>query len=300
MFANIRRSVRDWTRRAAIYTVDNFRETIDGPNTHVLFVSGALVALFVALLLSLRFSRQPQLDFPDCKAAILNGSAIARGNITYNGTVDRDGNLVGRLDKIEGVRFAECETMCGKGWQREEWNDIFNSLSGWLLPWLALTAQLPFQTRDKARDIASVFLVIGSPILAMYSLLQTFYNSNWIREQCRGVVENGDEQFAEKLEHMKYVAEVLDACQHAPMQVTNDVKLTHFARFGQTDWWKNLAETLEDTGRKTSASFWAQLFLAGISYVFTLIVAFGEIGSMSPFELSINQLDNPTGYGLAR
>jgi hypothetical protein len=246
-------------------------------NTHVLFVSGMLVALFVALLLSLRFSHQPDIDFPNCQAAIQNGSAIADGLITYSGTVDRDGNLVNTLDKIEGVRFPECEIMCGTGWQREQWDDIFNSLSGWLLPWLALTAQLPFQTRDKVRDLGSVFLVIGSPILAMYSLLLTFYNAKWVREECRRVVDRD----GKNLDHMDSVAEVLLSCQHVPLELAKDeeklVRSTE-VKDVEEDWWVNLAEMLRDTGRHASASLWAQLLLATISYVFTLIVAFGKIG----------------------
>jgi hypothetical protein len=249
-------------------------------NAPVLFVSGMLAALFVALLLSLRFSHQPDIDFPGCQEAIQNGSAIDQNRIGYNGTVDRYGNLVGTLDKIEGVRFPECEIMCGTGWQREKWDDIFNSLSGWLLPWLALTAQLPFQTRDKVRDLGSVFLVIGSPILAMYSLLLTFYNANWVRKECRKVVDED----GKNSDHMDYVAEVLLSCQHVPLELaTDEEKLgrsTEVKEDKEEDWWGNLAEMLHDTGRHATASLWAQLLLATISYVFTLIVAFGKIGGI--------------------
>jgi hypothetical protein len=252
------------------------QKSLLNPNTHVLFASGMLAALFVTLLLSLRFSHEPEIDFPSCQAAIQNGSAIADGLITYDGAVDRYGNLVSTLDKIEGVRFPECEIMCGTGWQRENWDDIFNSLSGWLLPWLALTAQLPFQTRDKLRDLGSVFLVIGSPILAMYSLLLTFYNAGWVREKCRELGKAG-----KNLDHMDYVAEVLMSCQHVPLELGEDQnKLDRSTKVKnvEEDWWANLAEMLRDTGRHATASLWAQLLLATISYVFTLIVAFGKIG----------------------
>jgi hypothetical protein len=256
------------------------RKSALNPNTHALFLSGMLAALFVALLLSLRFSHQPDIDLPDCQAAIQNGSAIAQGRITYSGTVDRYGNLVNTLDKIEGVRFPECEIMCGTGWQREKWDDIFNSLSGWLLPWLALTAQLPFQTRDKVRDLGSVFLVIGCPILAMYSLLSTLYNAKWVREECRRVVDKE----GKNSDHMDYVAEVLLSCQHVPLELAKDdeklIRSTEVREDKEEDWWGNLAEMLCDTGRHATASLWAQLLLATISYVFTLIVAFGKIGGI--------------------
>jgi hypothetical protein len=254
------------------------QKSLLNPNTHVLFASGMLVALFVTLLLSLRFSHDPEIDFPNCQAAIQNGSAIADRLITYDGTVDRYGNLVSTVDKIEGVRFPECEIMCGTGWQRENWDDIFNSLSGWLLPWLALTAQLPFQTRDKLRDLGSVFLVIGSPILAMYSLLLTFYNADWVRKNC-GKLGGED---GKNLDHMNYVAEVLLSCQHVPLELAKDEekldRSTKVTQDVEEDWWANLAEMLRDTGRHATAALWAQLLLAMISYVFTLIVAFGKIG----------------------
>jgi hypothetical protein len=238
-----------------------------------------LGALFIALLLSLRFSHQPNLDLPSCQNAIVNGSAIAEGLINFNGTVNRNGQTVNKLEDIEGVRFPECEIMCGTGWQRETWSDIFNSLSGWLLPWLALTAQLPFQTRDKRRDLASVFLIIGTPILAMYSLLVTFYNGDWVQKQCRR--EEVIAKSREKLIHMDCVAEVLLGCQHIPLYVTNEEKLTRSTELKEDpleDWWENVAENLRDTGRHVTPSLWAQLLLATISYVFTLIVAFGKIG----------------------
>ena len=80
---------------------------------------------------------------------------------------------------------------------------------------------------------------------------------------------------------MDSVAEVLLSCQHVPLELAQDeeklIRSTEVKDM-EEDWWGNLAEMLHDTGRHATASLWAQLLLATISYVFTLIVAFGKTG----------------------
>ena len=75
---------------------------------------GALIGGYLTIQLALRFTREPQLDFPTCKAEIQNGT------IGQGGWVDRNGDDTEDKTLIMGVRYIQCQVACGAGWQREE------------------------------------------------------------------------------------------------------------------------------------------------------------------------------------
>ena len=79
---------------------------------------------------------------------------------------------------------------------------------------------------------------------------------------------------------MRNVADVLVACQHAPVNFIDPSLLEEIMEKNEEGdkWWNDVAASLRDTERKVPASLWGQLLLAGLSYTFTLIVAFGIVG----------------------
>jgi hypothetical protein len=50
----------------------------------------------------------------------------------------------------------------------------------WLIPWLALTAQLPFETKERLTNVMSLLMILGSPHLAAYSLSLMVLTPRWI------------------------------------------------------------------------------------------------------------------------
>ena len=209
-------------------------------------------------------------NFPECVESYRNGSH------GLEGVVDRDGNSVDSVSLMKGLQFAQCKAVCGTSVQQMEWKIFSSQLATWLLPWIALAAQLPFQTQSQPHDILSVLLVFGSPILAMYSLLLTLFNWQYARDECSRVAwDNPNLSSA----HMNAVANTIGAIQQVPLEVQNlgllacSIKLPPNRR-----WWKELDDSLYDTGRRFPASFWAQIGFAVVTYLFAIVDAFAKVG----------------------
>lgn len=234
----------------------------------------ATLQLFVLWLLL--WNPYPSGAFPfnytDCESMFLSGQ------YGTTGAVDQNGNPVLFLNETRGLQYVECLKICGGGFETEDLTSVSGQLSGWLLPWLALTAQLPFQTRDQWQDIFTVFLVIGSPILAMYSLLLSLFNAKWAKERCARVAR-GILQGEGVSDHMNDVGLVLAACQHVPLEAQHEAMLHCSITVKENEkWWADLSKTLQDTARRFPASLWAQMGLAAITFTFTIINAFTTSG----------------------
>jgi hypothetical protein len=231
------------------------------------------VALLVVVLVVLSDANplSPTARFDLCKPAFLNQT-----NTT--GAVDIGGNNVTSMDQAQGMRYPECLEDCGNGWQPDPWLQVSSYLATWLFPWVALVGQLPFQTRSWKKDWLSASLMIGSPILGMYSLVITLSNSLWIFKRCRHeeVVDRYDE------EQMRNVAFVLSTCQQVPLKIQNREHLAYSIIHRRNEkWWGDLASHLGDTARVMPESLWPQMLLVLVTYGFTLSAGFSILGGMS-------------------
>ena len=120
----------------------------------------------------------------------------------------------------------------------------------------------------------TVVLVIGSPILAMYSLLLSLFNAKWVKEEC-GRVGRSRLQGEGIKEHMNRVARVLAACQHIPLEIPDQgVLYCSITVPANKNWWGGLSKMLKDKERGFPASLWAQIGVAAITYIFTVIDIF--------------------------
>ena len=206
--------------------------------------------------------------FDLCKAGFLSQT-----NTT--GAVDIHGNPVTSINDAQGMNYATCYSLCGNGWQRDPWLSISAYLATWLIPWIALVGQLPFQTRSWIHDCLSASLMIGTPILAMHSLIITLRNSLWIHKRCREeeVVDRNDER------QMKNVAFVLSTCQQIPLKIQNREHLAYSILHRRNErWWGDLASHLRDTARVMPESLWPQMLLVLVTYGFTLSAGFSVVG----------------------
>jgi hypothetical protein len=153
----------------------------------------------------------------------------------------------------------------------ETFSTQFSSFS---LPFLALTAQLPFGAPNHFDNFATIILTIGSPTLAIFSLMITIFNSRWIKWRfARIAYPNSD-----------LAVIVLDNLQGSLLRVKQrsfDGRLPLLASqivLAQNDqWWKRGAATLAFT-HTWSISNIASVCWAIIAYIFTIVSANNGMG----------------------
>ena len=231
-----------------------------------------ILVFYFLLTLSAASPLDPVANFDQCKI-----DYFAR-NLT-EGAVDLDGNNVTSLQLADGMRYPQCYSLCGNGWQPYTWLQISSYLATWLFPWLALVGQLPFQTGSWFQDCLSASLMVGSPVLGMYSLVLTFRNSLWIHRRVRQ--EEVLRRYRDP-EHLKNVAIVLAACQQVPLKIQNRLHLAYSILHSKNQkWWADLARHLGDMARVMPESLWPQMMLVLVTYAFSLSAGFYVVGGPS-------------------
>lgn len=223
--------------------------------------------IVILLIVCLSIVQSSPLDsnarFDLCQAAFLNQT-------NTDGAVDINGDNVTSMADAQGMKSYKCYANCGNGWQPDPWLQVSSYIATWLFPWVALVGQLPFQTRSWTKDWLSAGLMIGSPILGMYSLLVTLSNSLWIHKRCR---EDPDRQ------DLSNVGFVLAICQQVPLKIQNREHLAYSIVHRRNDkWWGDLASHLGDTARVMPESLWPQMLLVLVTYGFTLSAGFSILG----------------------
>lgn len=185
------------------------------------------------------------------------------------------------------------------GWTLLTWNQFVPVFGTWLLPWLALTAQLPFETRDSATNIMSWCLMLGSPMLAGYTLALIVLNVRWItrefrylREEVKGLSPKLDSQQIEALEGISWI---LCEIQHAPLRVdfgSNHELAQVIVRPENAAAWIQLRHELGRTKRRKTRSLFAQLAWVIATQLLSIIQLFttGADDNSVELGLAINSL----------
>ncbi|KAF7355978.1 Pleiotropic drug resistance ABC transporter protein [Mycena venus] len=143
-------------------------------------------------------------------------SCAARFNCTSPGLVNINGQPISCNGTIQsapevwGITYRACQANCGMHLLRQDINFSAASipLMTWLLPWLALIAQLPFEASDIWTNILSGFLCIGSPALATYSLALTAFNRWYITDRFKKLRRMAERDTPREYH---YIAERVDA-----------------------------------------------------------------------------------------
>ncbi|GJC87475.1 hypothetical protein ColLi_10313 [Colletotrichum liriopes] len=206
-----------------------------------------------------------------------NRSHIRNGIVVdISGTRFNDSMTVDDVEDAWGISIGLCKEYCG----RDNLNMVtsFNRLAAgstsYLLPWLALTAQLPYETGSTEADIMSVCVGLGSPVLMAFSLMMTILNKRWIRRRfkylagsCEG---DGFNQMRVRLKSARIIAE---ESRQAPTRLSQ--RHGWLARLvmldANTSWWREAASSLRSTRRGATLSLYAQLSVAVIAWVLTAI-----------------------------
>ncbi|KAG8820238.1 hypothetical protein FRC17_010212 [Serendipita sp. 399] len=207
-----------------------------------------------------------------------------------------DGQQTTNSSEAVGADYGTCKAYCGTAASPFQWSLFSQQFTGWLLPFLALTAQLPYESDGTWHDLMSLFLTVGSPPLAMYSLALTIFNSRYARRQLDGLfLRYQDPQRQLILDDLKLrVFQSLRVSQQEPFELGNlgpyDLRWDNTEKAElELRWWKTLHETLSSKARSFTASLATQAAWAFVAFSFTWVDALGseKIGT------------NVTAYGLA-
>ena len=211
---------------------------------------------------------------------------------------DQRGNPTDSLDNAWGISYSSCKVLCGTEDNSEyyAWDSISQGVTSWLIPWLALTAQLPFETKDKSTNFIALLSALGSPALVAYSLALTILNARWINRKFRQIKE--DSQTLHRPLHVKAIKAarfVLIETQHVPIQVYNGRRREISQLIVHPDnwaWWCSLRKKLLITKRKWTYPLYAQVGWVCISQILAIIDFFtsGSSDSSIGIGLAINSL----------
>lgn len=212
--------------------------------------------------------------------------------------LDQDGRPTDNLADAWGISYGSCKVLCGSKDNTEAWSWDFLSqdISSWLIPWLALTAQLPFETKDTTTNFAVLLLTLGSPALASYSLALTLLNARTVNQTFRQIKEESYWlQRPQQLKAIKAARSILIETQHVPIQFFNGPRREVSQLIVNPEnwaWWCSLRQKLLSTKRKWTYSLYAQVGWVCVSQLLAIIDFFVAKSSRSSIGigLAINSL----------
>ncbi|KAJ7136661.1 hypothetical protein C8R44DRAFT_868787 [Mycena epipterygia] len=221
-------------------------------------------------------------------------SCAATFNCTSEGLVNKLGETIiapaacltnGSMSpEVWGITAKVCQENCGTGilrqvrsphsshddgshsWSKSvEFSPSAVTIATWLLPWVALIAQLPFEASGWM-DLLSGFLCVGSPVLAAYSLALTAFNRRHISHKFRQLrnraKQDTHDQYHYMVQRVDAAAFILQEAQQCPMRANQ--RNGELARLivlnGEhiDNFWQTAAKDLKNTRRGFTYSFLAQ------------------------------------------
>ena len=251
--------------------------------------------ILARLLLTTRTVNAGSFNYSLCaEIAIQTYSDAPNNSFLY----DQQGRPTGNLAKAWGISYYSCKTLCGtennSGYY--DWGFLSQGISSWLIPWLALTAQLPFETKDKPTNFIALLLALGSPALCTYSLALTILGTRRINQKFRQIKEDSQTLHRPlQMKAMKAARCILIEMQHVPIQIYNGRRREISQLIVHPDnwaWWCALRQKLLITKRKWTYSLYAQVGWVCISQLLAIIDFFTSASSNSSIGigLAINSL----------
>ncbi|KAJ7661248.1 hypothetical protein B0H17DRAFT_953697 [Mycena rosella] len=190
---------------------------------------------------------------------------VRSGQWGTTGGLDNYGHPLSNISEATAITYDLCLTACGSGSEAFDWNIFSQQFTAWLLPYLALVSQLPFGAKTRLENLVSMFLTVGSPTLAAYSVALTVLNGHWI---------------AERFAHLNYpnirnAVRILSSLQQSSLQIdTENSLLASLIILPENDeWWLELALWLNYV-HTWSISAVASILWVVIAYLFTVVDSF--------------------------
>ena len=154
------------------------------------------------------------------------------------------------------------------------------STTNYLLPWLTLCAQLPYETGNPWHNFMSFCLPLGSPTLITYSLCITILNRFWVRKnfddlrrELQGLSERHVFLYESRIRAVQFF---LQEGQQVPLRASQDkIWLSSLIVLPENaKWWKSLWDRLKSTKRRVTYSLLAQTLFAAVAFLFIVIASF--------------------------
>ncbi|KAJ6567570.1 hypothetical protein DFH09DRAFT_441515 [Mycena vulgaris] len=181
-----------------------------------------------------------------------------------DGGLDNSGNA-SNISTATAITYDLCVKACGSGPEPFVWKIFSQQFTAWLLPYLALMAQLPFGADDKLDNVVAVLLSVGSPTLAAYSLALTVSNGHWISRRFSGF----------SYPNVRNAVQILNRLQQTPIEIaTHGSLLAALVVFPENNkWWSELVVGL-DYAHTWSIPSVASIAWVSVAFLFTLIDSF--------------------------
>ena len=205
---------------------------------------------------------------------------ILAGLVGIDGT--RDVFASNKSDWSTGDIWGIDRSLCNQYCSRKSLPMVFNyemfltRTTNYLLPWLALTAQLPYEAGDVIDNMMSFVIALGSPMLLTFSLMMTILNRRWLRKRVRSIRSGSNKKLLQ--DRLRDVERFLEAAQQVPLRlrpypewIASLLLLKH-----NDDWWSNFTGRLDATRRKPTLSLVAQMLVAVTAWILTIIGSFGS------------------------
>lgn len=216
-------------------------------------------------------------NFTQCRQAIEDGRILS-SNPTFRPVfVDGQGNPVDGPVNASGVDYVTCVNYCGTSRSQTSWSPFSQQFTSWLLPFIALTAQLPFQAATTWDNLMSAALTVGSPALAAYSLILTLFGNRWLQKQCAVAMDDLPVNSPETRDRRAIIGHMKEVFCLARQEPYEGVKLHSPSNLtAELEWWRKLEMTVEKSKRGYTASFVHQLLWVNVAFAFTVVDAFGS------------------------
>lgn len=160
-----------------------------------------------------------------------------------------------------------------------------------MLPWLALTAQLPFAAGSAQSNILSWCLALGSPALVTFSLVITILNRNHVRKTFSRLSKSTHRMIDET--RLNAAERLLSESQQVPLHVCDSEKFKALVQLPlNVPWWNTLPARLKKSHRSVTPAFIAQYGLAVLAWAATISTTFVSTldGNASATDLSCSNL----------
>ncbi|KAF8172536.1 hypothetical protein K438DRAFT_1981387 [Mycena galopus ATCC 62051] len=209
-------------------------------------------------------------------------ACAARFNCTSDGLLNMNAqpiscpanSTIQATPEIWGITYEACQAQCGMDVlvQSVDFYSAAIPLTTWLLPWIALIAQLPFEA-EGWMDLLSACLCVGSPVLATYSLALTALNRGYIAAEFQRLAETAKENTNKDYRYLdKRISEaefILQESQQCPMRANqrNGELAGLIVLPDRENFWESAAKDLKNTRRDFTYSFLAQVVLAFVTYL---------------------------------
>ncbi|KAG2352333.1 hypothetical protein BDR07DRAFT_1367332 [Suillus spraguei] len=227
------------------------------------------IRLFLLLLLFMKGAYASNINITDC---FINFRQNAYNTNNASGLLNITGGNVTPSDIMSAVGFpySICLSQCGSGTQNPSWANISQQFGAWLLPYLALISQLPFGAKHRVDNLMSAILIVGSPVLAGYSMILTILNANWISRQFDNL----------SFPNTKSAVRILISLQQSPLRISNEDSLLSSLVVlpDNDDWWPTIADFLDYTHTWSIASVTTIAWVV-VAYLLTVASSLSDVPS---------------------